>query len=632
MAATDAYLRATLTDRDAIIGRSIFDLLPADRAGQHADVLRASLDRVRQHLASDTMPVQHSAIGASSARAWRSINTPVLGPRRELLSIIHRIEAIPASDDHAASMQPTPPAASPTHGAADYERLYALLMQLPPAIAMVRGPDLLIELANPRMRQLVAGDRTIEGRPLSDAIPHLTPMLPVIARQVYRSGTPFVGEEFPVSHDWDGSGLITEKIFSFLCLPLFDDQQHVDGVIVYADDVTAQTIDRRTAQRRLAILTAVIDSMPDAVYIGDEHGITMCNDEALAMLGFETRAELNRNIEVLANQIETRVASTGQRMPPDQEAFAVALSGTMRVNEVIVRHLKSGEDRILRSAAAPIRVDGRIAGAVAVNTDITDLKRAERDRSFLLEREQAARAQAEAAVRTREDFLSVAAHELKTPVTSMRGYAQLLLSLFSRDRPIDSESLSRALITINQQSEKLTLLIDQLLDISRIDAGRLVLNYERTSVGGLARDIVSALQMVTRQHTLVVAVSGDTDAIVDPLRVEQVITNLLSNAIKFSPPESLVRLDVDRPDMATVRIRVTDHGIGVSPEHRSMIFERFYQAHGIGFGGGMGLGLSISRQIVELHGGELYATFPPQGGTRMVALLPIVPLSDQSDG
>jgi signal transduction histidine kinase len=117
---------------------------------------------------------------------------------------------------------------------------------------------------------------------------------------------------------------------------------------------------------------------------------------------------------------------------------------------------------------------------------------------------------------------------------------------------------------------------------------------------------------------------------VDPLRLEQVVTNLLDNAVKYSPNGGAIKVTLalrrardTAADWAELSVR--DYGLGIPPEQRGQIFERFYQAHGNGHKSGLGLGLYISRQIVELHGGEICAEFPPDGGTRFVVRLPIEP-------
>ena len=241
--------------------------------------------------------------------------------------------------------------------------------------------------------------------------------------------------------------------------------------------------------------------------------------------------------------------------------------------------------------------------------------------------ERAARAEAEAAVRSREEFLSVAAHELRTPVTTLRGYAQVLLRQFEKAEGPDPAKVGRALQTFEHQSDKLTRLVTQLLDLSRIRAGQLVLEPEATDLAALVEGVAATAQATVGQP---VQVRGGQPrgarvrASVDPLRLEQVLINLIDNATKYG--QGPIEVEVVQPSPAAVQLAVRDRGPGVPPEHRQQIFERFFQARstakGEGQVGGLGLGLHISRQIVELHGGRIEAEFPPEGGTRFVVTLP----------
>ncbi len=237
-----------------------------------------------------------------------------------------------------------------------------------------------------------------------------------------------------------------------------------------------------------------------------------------------------------------------------------------------------------------------------------------------LRAEIAERRQAEA---LRDEFLSVAAHELKTPLTSLRGFAQLLMRQLDRDESPDPVRLRQALSAIDQQSAKLARLVNHLLDVSRIEAGRLVLDRKVADVVGLVDDVVATARVNTFRHEFTVRAPSGALALVDPLRLEQVIRNLVDNAIKYSPDGGPIGIEVDKSrEAGVVRVTVSDHGLGVAPAHRSLIFERFHQAHSERAFSGMGLGLYISRQIVELHGGRLEAEFPDEGGTRMIVTLP----------
>lgn len=277
---------------------------------------------------------------------------------------------------------------------------------------------------------------------------------------------------------------------------------------------------------------------------------------------------------------------------------------TMTIPEFF--HRKRMEDELLQShVGLEKRVDERTAELTAANARLM-LEIAERRR----------------AEEVRDEFLSVAAHELKTPLTSLRGFAQLLLRQTEKGETPDAERLRQALSAIDQQSGKLGLLVDQLLDISRLEAGRLVIEPRVTDVVGLVEGIVRAAVATTTRHQVTLSGARAALALVDPLRLEQVVTNLVENAVRYSPGGGAVDVEVSK-ERGHVRIAVRDYGLGIPPKHRARIFDRFYQAHAEHGLGGMGLGLYISRQIVDLHGGLLEAHFPKGGGTQMVATLPV---------
>jgi signal transduction histidine kinase/CheY-like chemotaxis protein len=237
--------------------------------------------------------------------------------------------------------------------------------------------------------------------------------------------------------------------------------------------------------------------------------------------------------------------------------------------------------------------------------------------------------EAQQALSVRNEFLSVAAHELKTPVTSLRGYAQILLRHFEQGKQLDPTVLQRALHAVDYQSGKLVRLVAQLLDVSRIEAGKLVLEPTLVELGGLVRGLVEAARMSTGTRTLVLRAPSELSANVDALRFEQVVVNLLDNAVKYSPDGTQIDVELAAADPATVRLSVRDRGMGIPQDRRHRIFDRFYQAHSpeelVGPPAGIGLGLYISRQIVELHGGHIAAEFPTDGGTRFVVALPSAP-------
>lgn len=226
------------------------------------------------------------------------------------------------------------------------------------------------------------------------------------------------------------------------------------------------------------------------------------------------------------------------------------------------------------------------------------------------------------AIQARNEFLSVAAHELKTPMTSLRGFVQLARRRIARDGLKDLEQIDQALRVVDQQSRGLANLISQLLDVSRLEVGRLSLDRRVVDLGELVAGVVAVVLEGVVEHAIVQNLEPGVLGLVDAPRIEQVVNNLLDNAAKYSPPGSTIEVEVARVSADALEVVIADHGPGIPPEHRPHIFTKFYSGHPGNPSGGLGLGLYVSREIVHLHGGEIRADFPAQGGTRFVVSLP----------
>jgi signal transduction histidine kinase len=242
---------------------------------------------------------------------------------------------------------------------------------------------------------------------------------------------------------------------------------------------------------------------------------------------------------------------------------------------------------------------------------------AEREQAQLLASEQAARAQAEQARRRQEIFMAVVAHDLRGPLTAIRGYAQLL----KRFETLSSERRAQAISTILGEVDRLNRLIGDLLDFSRVVAGRLRIAPRPVDLVGLARQVVEAQQMTTAAHQLILDAPPRVQGIWDPDRLAQVLTNLVSNAIKYSPEGGNVWVRL-RPLDDEVEISVTDQGVGMTPEERARPFEPFARLERTRSLKGVGLGLFIAKGIVEAHGGRIWAESagPGKGSTFFVTL------------
>ncbi|MFH7026504.1 MAG: PAS domain S-box protein [Heteroscytonema crispum UTEX LB 1556] len=258
--------------------------------------------------------------------------------------------------------------------------------------------------------------------------------------------------------------------------------------------------------------------------------------------------------------------------------------------------------------------------------DISDRKRAEQEREQLLQREQAARAQAEAANRMKDEFLATLSHELRTPLNPIMGWTQLL-----RAGKLNQEATANALETIERNTKSLAALVKDVLDVSRIVTGKLCLDLSPVQ---LAPAILSAMETVksaARAKDIKIDFfldSSEIQVLGDTNRLQQIIWNLLANAVKFTPPGGSVRVELssisELNSEVAAQIQVTDTGEGISADFLPYVFDRFRQADSSRTRtyGGLGLGLAIVRHLVELHGGTVRATSPGigQGATFTVKL------------
>jgi signal transduction histidine kinase/PAS domain-containing protein len=232
-------------------------------------------------------------------------------------------------------------------------------------------------------------------------------------------------------------------------------------------------------------------------------------------------------------------------------------------------------------------------------------------------------ADARDAVRVREEFLSIAGHELKTPLTALKLQLEGLSRLAQRSGDVDRKAVLSRLEGTLRQSERLEKLVNQLLDVSRIAAGRLTLDREEVDLASVARDVWMrfAEEAARSGSTLALDAGGPLLGWWDRLRLDQVVTNLVSNAVKYGrglPIEMCARADGGD----TVLLEVRDHGIGIPPENQARIFGRFERAVPERHYGGFGLGLWIARQLIDAHGGSIAVESAPGQGSRFTVRLP----------
>jgi signal transduction histidine kinase len=235
----------------------------------------------------------------------------------------------------------------------------------------------------------------------------------------------------------------------------------------------------------------------------------------------------------------------------------------------------------------------------------------------------------ELAIQARNAFLDVAAHELRTPITNLRGFAQLELFRLREGKIVDPARLDHAFHMIDVHSQKLSRLVSRVLDVVQIDTGRFDLHLERIDVVPLVRRIGELADIRAAASRLRVSTDPVVEAWVDPRHFEQLLVSLIENALRYSAATATIDVDV-HAIAGDIRIRVRDYGSGVPVERRAALFDRFNAKEDADKRSGIGLGLYLSRRIVELHGGRIDAEFPEDGGTQVTVLLPRLPRGQAS--
>lgn len=358
-------------------------------------------------------------------------------------------------------------------------------------------------------------------------------------------------------------------------------------------------------------LKAILESVHDAIYIGDKEGLNTCNPRCLELLGLTEGDELRLNARELNSKLNSRYAKSGKKVLPEQEPYMQALKGKKTAEELIITNGKNGEDMYIRCAASPVYINEEIIGAVVVNTDITEAKLGEQKLKEALK-------ELETVNKELHAFTYAVSHDLKSPLSSIYGLAALLLK---SDESQISDKDKYMLNLIMQSSDKLGQLINRLLTLSKISKAEL--NYQKVDLSQIAKEVLENYSYSPYQGQPDIEVEDELLAYGDETLLHSVVQNLLTNALKYSSKQRRPKI---RMGVKTAKDKnifyIQDNGVGFDPVKVGDLFKPFRRLHQNSEFSGTGIGLSTVKRIIERHGGDVWAESEPGKGATFYFFLP----------
>jgi signal transduction histidine kinase len=470
----------------------------------------------------------------------------------------------------------------------------------PGGMAVVEGPHHVFSYATPGFRQMLhSQDFALLGRPIRQVLPGMSvEHSAAILDEVRRTGRAFRTSSV-MTEDQYGT-----RYFDLHLVPQLSHDGVPTAIFIMAWPRTDEVLTRQALEAtilRLAeaqsVFSAVLDgTINGIIFIGRDLQVLYANRRMRDLFDVDPASLVGKDIRTATSE---RLAAR-MRVPEEFHEHVDALCNDFEATTIDEVEVASPVRRILERYSGPVyKEDGTLHGHIEVYADVTAVRDLQRNK---------------------DDFLSLVSHELKTPVTSIKGYAQLLQRRAQKEQL--SEQTVAAYSVIERQAARMQELIDALLDLSRLETGRLALEIGELNLNELVERVAEMVQMTAEAHTIGLErpakplwIRGDSR------RLEQVVMNLLTNAVRYSEDGSTVRVILGESDANAV-ISVADEGPGIPADAQPHIFERFYRASESAQAGGMGIGLYITKGIVEQHGGTITLQSQLGVGSTFTVVLP----------
>lgn len=465
-------------------------------------------------------------------------------------------------------------------------------------ITYLKGPEYIVEFANKPIRNVWGKGDQVTGKPLFEVLPEVREQgIENYLNQAFYKGEPFHAQSLPVEHNVNGE--LIKSYFDFSYMPQRNEDGEIIGIGVIAQDVTKQAILHEKIRSSEREFRELVNFMPHKITVVNEEGKAIfCNQNWLDYTG--------KSFIEFISQSDFEIFHPDDRKKVSLEAKNCFIRGEVLDIEARIIN-KDGEYKWHLIKATPIRNgEGKITSWITSSTEIQKIKEDEK---------------------RKEDFLKLVSHELKTPVTSIKGYVQLLMATFSKkvneeNRPLPIKTYLNRMET---QVERLIRLISEMLDLSRIEQNELELRNEKFNINDHIEEIVEDLTFsnsnidISLNHNFNCEVYGDRD------RIGQVVINFVTNALKYSPEGNRVEITINDHEDGQVAVCVKDFGIGIDSHEQDLIFKKFYRISSDKDDtySGFGIGLYLSNEIIERHHGKILVKSEKGKGSEFTFTLPI---------
>jgi signal transduction histidine kinase len=475
------------------------------------------------------------------------------------------------------------------------ENLRNIILQAPVAMSILKGPEHVVEIANERMYELWGKTKeALLGKPIFEGLPEVKGQgFEDLLSSVYNTGQTVKGGSVPVTLPRIGG---VEIVYANFVYEAYREANgKIGGVMVVATDVTAQELSKRKVQesedRLLIALNAAELGTFEVNYAALDKMVT--NSQFYKIFGFDAPAERN----------EYSALIHPEDMPIRDKAIAESFSTGKLFYEI--RLLLNHKVRWIRVVGKVLfNSQGISEKLLGIVQDIT------KEKDLQLQK---------------DNFIAMASHELKTPVTSIKAYTQILEQMLLQKGEVKEAGMINRMDT---QINRLTNLISDLLNLTKINTGKFEYHETYFDFNELVRQMAEELQPTSAKHTLTLALDNTVTIFADRERIGQVITNFISNAIKYSPDADTVNISTTAQD-DTIRFCVQDFGIGINAESIDKVFDQFYRVNNEKHQSfqGMGLGLYISSEIIKNEGGKIWVESVEGEGSKFYFSLPVKKLT-----